>query len=281
MRRSWLVAVVVMAFLMGEGLVLAQGRGGAGTRNRVAAKRPTKNPLEGKPESIKEGGAKFRTRCSGCHGVDARGNVAPDLTVLWSSGRTDDRIFDVVRTGVPGTDMPAADPTRILDSDIWETLAYLRTVSVTTPPQNPTGNAQNGERIFRTNCARCHMVNGRGGQLGPDLSRIGAARPQRVMASKLRAPTTDNIRPGFEPVTLVMRDGQRIRAVKKNEDEFSIQIMDTREQIQGYLKANLTEVINEKESLMPVYGPEQLNENDFNDLMRYLGTLRGTESASR
>ena len=43
-------------------------------------------------------------------------------------------------------------------------------------------------------------------------------------------------------MTLVTRDGQRIRGVKKNEDEFSIQIMDMRERLQGYLKANLTEI---------------------------------------
>ena len=72
--------------------------------------------------------------------------------------------------------------------------------------------------------------------------------------SKLRG-TSDVIRPGYEPVTLVTRDGQRIRGVRKNEDEFSIQIMDMRERLQGFLKANLTEVTDEKQSVMPVYGP--------------------------
>ena len=38
--------------------------------------------------------------------------------------------------------------------------------------------------------------------------------------------------PGYESVTLVTKDGQKIRGVKKNEDVFSIQIMDTRERIQ-------------------------------------------------
>ena len=276
-----------MLFLMGEGLVLAQGRGGrggAGAQGRgataaAAQQRPAKNPLEGKADAIKQGGAKFNTRCASCHGVDARGDTAPDLTVVWSSGKADDRIFDIVRTGVTGTEMPAANPERVPDSEIWEVLAYLRTVSVTTPAANPTGNAENGDRIFRANCSRCHMVSGRGGQLGPDLSRIGSGRAPRIIVSKLRG-TSDLIRPGFEPVTVVTRDGQRIRGVKKNEDEYSVQIMDMREQIQGYLRANLTEVIDEKASVMPVYGPEQLNETNLNDLMRYLGTLRA-ESAAR
>jgi hypothetical protein len=77
-------------------------------------------------------------------------------------------------------------------------------------------------------------------------------------------------------VTLVTRDGDRIRGVKKNEDEFSIQIMDARERLQGYLKANLADVTVDKQSLMPVYGADRLNDRDADDLLRYLTMLRGT-----
>ena len=55
--------------------------------------------------------------------------------------------------------------------------------------------------------------------------------------------TTAFTRPGYEAVTLVTRSGDRIRGVRKNEDEFSVQIMDMRERLQGYLKANLAEPI--------------------------------------
>ena len=111
-------------------------------------------------------------------------------------------------------------------------------------------------------------MNGRGGQLGPDLSRIGSGRPRGgTRNGKLRG-SADFMRPGYEPVTIVTREGERIRGIKKNEDEFSIQIMDTRERLQGYLKANLSEVTVEKQSLMPVYGPDRLNDRDLDDLLR-------------
>ena len=124
------------------------------------------------------------------------------------------------------------------------------------------------------------MVNGRGGQLGPDLSRIGSGRPRAALTRKIRAPS-DNIRSGYEPVTLVLRDGQRIRAVKKNEDEFSIQVIDMRQRVQGYAKANLTEVAADKQSVMPAYGPDQLSNGDLDDLVSYLATLRGPDSGGR
>jgi len=240
--------------------------------------RPTKNPLEGNQLAISNGGAMFRNRCAGCHGPDARGYLGPDLTGIWESGRTDDKIFDIVRRGVPGTEMTPADPQRVPDRDIWQTLAYLKTKTAVAAA-SPTGDAANGERIFRANCSSCHIVDGRGGQLGPDLSRIGSGRPRAGLMAKLRG-ASDVVRPGYEAVTLVTREGDRIRGVKKNEDEFSIQIMDTRERLQGFLKANLTQLTIEKQSLMPVYGPDRLNERDLDDLLRYLTGLRGSSTKS-
>jgi hypothetical protein len=51
--------------------------------------------------------------------------------------------------------------------------------------------------------------------------------------------------------------------------------MDMREQIQGFLKTNPSEVTSDKQSLMPVYGPDRLNDRDLDDLLRYLTALRG------
>jgi hypothetical protein len=73
---------------------------------------------------------------------------------------------------------------------------------------------------------------------------------------------------------VVTKDGQKVRGVKKNEDAFSIQLMDMRERIQGYQKSN-AEVTLEKTSLMPVYDEKRLSESDLTDLVGYLTTLRG------
>ena len=76
-------------------------------------------------------------------------------------------------------------------------------------------------------------------------------------------------------MTLVTRKGERVRGIRKNEDEFSIQIMDSRERIRGYLKADLQQVVFEKTSLMPEYSAERLSPSELNDLVAYLSTLRG------
>ena len=271
-RCAALVAIAIG--LAGGRFLIAQDRAAGRPESR-----PARNPLEGNAQAISNGAAMFRTRCAGCHGPDAHGYLGPDLTGFWAAGGTDDRMFDTVRRGVPGTEMIGADPQRVLDKEIWQMLAYIRTLSAV-PAVPPTGDAANGERIFRANCNGCHRVNGRGGVLGPDLSRIGSARPRAGLQSKIRG-SADFIRPGYEPVTLVTKDGERIRGVRKNEDEFSIQIMDARERLQGYLKANLAEFTTDRQSLMPVYGPDRLGDHDLDDLLRYLTSLRGATDATR
>jgi cytochrome c oxidase cbb3-type subunit III len=277
MRRTASVAAALMTIalsLAAERLAIAQDRPAARTEPR-----PTKNPFEDNALAIRNGGAMFRSRCTGCHGPDGRGYLGPDLTGFWAAGGTDDRMFDTIRRGVPGTEMTGADPLRVLDKDIWQIVAYVRTLAAV-PAASPTGDAANGERIFNAQCSSCHRVNGRGGQLGPDLSRIGSARARAGLLSKLRG-SSDVIRPGYEPVTLLTREGQKIRGVKKNEDEFSIQIMDTQERLHGYLKANLIALTVDEQSLMPVYGPDRLIARDVDDLLQYLTTLRGAAGARR
>ena len=238
---------------------------------------PKTNPLVGNPDAIRSGMGLYRARCADCHGMDARGVRAPDLTQFWAAGRTDDGLFKTLKEGVPGTEMPVFGA-RMFDQEAWQILAYVRTLAASAPTDPPKGNAENGQRIFRANCASCHRVNGGGGRLGPDLSRIGMARNRDVMVRQIRGATED-FRPGYEPVTITPADGQPIRGVKKNEDLFSVQIMDSRERIQGYEKSQVRAVANDAKSAMPVYGPDRLSESDLDDVIRYLQTLRGFDPA--
>jgi putative heme-binding domain-containing protein len=210
--------------------------------------------------------------------MDARGSQGPDLTNLWSSGLTDARIFDIVRHGIPGTEMPDQG-FRVTDVEIWDTISYLHSLNTPSAGDAPHGDAARGKNVFSTNCSTCHTVNGYADRFAPDLSRIGASRSPAALSNKIRGNGT--IRPGYEPVTLVFRDGQRIQGVAKNEDAFSIQIMQLNGRIQGYMKSDLKEVVHEPHSFMPVYGPSQINDGELDDLLSYLCALRGAESPGR
>ena len=66
------------------------------------------NPHLGNRESIRGGMALYRVRCADCHGLDATGYRGPDLVAAIGGGMPDERLFDTIRKGVPGTEMPAA-----------------------------------------------------------------------------------------------------------------------------------------------------------------------------
>lgn len=264
------VLFVLMTTAVAGGVLLAQ------TRDVKSDTYPGTNPHLNNKESIRGGMALYRTRCGDCHGLDASGYRGPDLISLIAGGATDEALFQAIRKGVPGTEMPSSTAP---DVDLLQILAYLRNLGTVAPSDAPIGNVANGEKLFSAQCTACHRVAGKGGRIGPDLSRIGVARSRAALVREIRTPH-DWVPPSFETVTIVTKDGQKIRGVKKNEDAFSIQVMDTRERIQGYLKSNV-EVINDKNSLMPVYDAKRLNDSDLTDIVGYLSTLRGYDVAVR
>ncbi len=175
--RTLVVALALAASCISSVLIGAQGDP------------PAVNPLADNPDAIQTGMGLFRSRCADCHGMDARGVRGPDLTQVWATGRTDGGLFRTVRRGVPGTEMPSAG-VRTTDDEIWKILAYLETLAAPAPTATIAGDAENGERVFRAQCASCHRVNGSGGRLGPGpVARRRVARAATAVVRRIRGAT--------------------------------------------------------------------------------------------
>jgi putative heme-binding domain-containing protein len=242
------------------------------------AQEATTNPRAGDATAINGGKNVYRGRCGVCHGIDAKGYRGSDLTTGdWVHGGSDSQIFKTIQAGVTGTEMPANG--NMSDDEIWMVIAYLRTLGNPGGPAAERGDATKGDQLFwakdKGNCSQCHMIGGRGGRIGPNLSRIGAARSVAALEREIRKPN-EVVPVGFETVTVVTRDGRKIRGTRKNEDTFSIQLMTANEEILSFQKQDLAQVLPEPErSLMPVYGPERLSDTELADIVRYLRSLRG------
>jgi len=253
----------------------------------LLAQAPKKNPVEGDAAAIREGSSLFRANCAPCHGFNARGGGrGPDLTIgRWIHGGADEAIFRTISQGVPGTEMPA---NLFEDSEVWALIAYLRSISGA-PAAPMSGDPAAGERLFfgKEKCASCHMVRGQGGHLGPDLSRVGAARSLAYLTESIREPDKDlslgyldpNNHYGapleYDTVIAVTRDGERITGIAKNEDAFSIQVLDTNDRLHLLSKKDLADVRHERRSLMPAYNTDTLTATELQDLLAYLSSLRG------
>jgi len=236
----------------------------------VAVSAQQTNPFANDVMAVRAGRALFANRCADCHGADAKGFSGPDLTVLWADGTSDDRVFQIIRDGVSGSIMPSSTAP---DQELWAIVTYVKSISTVPEFLNDIGDAARGQEVFEARCTRCHRVAGEGGRIGPDLSRIGRIRTRETLIQALRDPGAV-VGAGFRPVTVVTADGERIRGVAKGEDAFSIQIMDTRQQLRGFRKADLSEVVREPGSLMPAFTDARLPQGDLDDVVRYLGTLR-------
>jgi cytochrome c oxidase cbb3-type subunit III len=277
-KRGCAAAALFIGWMLVEGLFV---------RRVIGQDKPISNPVAGNPAAIKEGASLFRSNCSPCHGAEARGGGrGPDLTGgRWVHGSSDASVFRTITQGVPGTEMSANG---FEDSETWAIIAYLRSLA---PAKNAvvSGDRAKGEKIFSgsAGCSTCHMVQGRGGLLGPDLSRVGAARPVSYLIDSVREPNKElssepsdpNNHYGlplvYDTVTAVTSSGQKITGVAKNEDTFSIQILDTNQRLQLLLKKDLKEVVHERKSLMTAYSEEMLSATDLQDLVAYLTSLLG------
>lgn len=247
----------------------------------------SKNPLGDAPEVAKLGEFQFRSNCSFCHGLGARGGGrGPDLTRAQKHhGNSDALIFRNIREGVPGTAMPAAVGSigvGMTEEEIWQVVAYIRSIEVKAPAR-PTGDATRGKVLFDGAgvCRTCHMVRGKGGRTGPDLTTVAATRSVESIVDSVRnpgrrlAPRPLESGPECGTVHVVTAEGRKLTGVLLNEDNFSVQIMDMAEQIHLLEKDKLTSFQKTRESLMPGYDQKALRDADLQDIVAYLLSLGG------
>jgi putative heme-binding domain-containing protein len=249
-----------------------------------------KNPFVGDAKIAKLGEYQFRLNCAFCHGLGARGGGrGPDLTRAQKRhGSSDSEIFHNIHDGIPGTAMPAATNGGIgvgmTDEEIWQVVTYIRSVQVKAPAQ-PAGNAARGKELFYGSaaCFTCHMMEGKGGRLGPDLTAVASSRSTEYLIESVRNPNQRLAKGIFEAMkefpqeyetaSVVTADGTKYAGVVFNEDQFTLQMLDTHEQLHLFEKEKLRSFDKRRESLMPAYDQKTLSDRDLQDLIAYLQTV--------
>jgi cytochrome c oxidase cbb3-type subunit III len=246
-----------------------------------------RNPYAGDAKAAKAGEYEFRINCALCHGLGAHGGGrGPDLTRAQKKHvHSDEEMFQVISNGIPGTVMPSngtnGQGVGMTDEEIWQIITYIRSVEVKAPA-NAAGIAAHGKELFYgdANCSLCHMVEGKGGRLGPELTAVGGSRTRESMIDSVRNPSrqlawglteaTKEFPQEYETVTVVTADGKQIKGVALNEDNFSVQMMDGNEQIHLLEKDKLRSFQKSRESMMPKYSPDALSDKDLQDIVAYL-----------
>ena len=233
------------------------------------------NPLAGDPAAIDIGKGNFRLHCAACHGIHAQGGRGPDLTRAWfTAGDADADLFRVISKGVEGTEMTAYGE-RFDDSMIWRFVAFIRSAARNTPA-SISGDTQHGREIFqgKGGCGGCHAIEGKGGGIAPALTRVGRERSLGYLREKLLEPSK-SITPGYDTVTVKLRDGRVIRGISKGFDDFSAQLLDVNKRFYSFRKEEVASMKIDERSLMPANYGQKLTPVEQTDVLAYLASLQG------
>ncbi len=221
---------------------------------------------------IEDGSRAFRNSCQNCHGPD--GDEIPGVDLgrgQFKTAKSDADLVRIIRNGVPGTAMP---PVNMPEEQATRIVAYLRSLAATKRSATAAGDPVRGKAIFdgKGKCVTCHRVEGMGGRLGPELSRIGQLRRSMELEQSLLDPQAE-VLPTNRFYRVVTRDGATVTGRLLNHDTFSVQLLDASEQLRSFVKADLREQ-GFVASPMPS-AKTTLTAQEVTDVVGYLVSLKG------
>ena len=225
----------------------------------------------------------YQAHCGRCHGMLGHGGEGPNLARPTLPRAPDhESLVQVIRSGIPGTGMPGTRSNLVSDLEVDLIAAYVRTLAQDVVAEI-AGDATRGRDVFATagDCYSCHVIDGRGTGIGPELSGIGLRRGVEYLYASLRTPGSElpvsrrGLLRGFRgylPIRAVTREGRVITGMRVNEDAFTIQLRSISGRTVSLRKEDLVELEKQFDhSLMPAV--EEMTEADIDDLVAFLAEL--------
>lgn len=278
--RCGLTTALLIGFLVPLAILPAQAQ-------RRGAPTGPPNPFAGNSQAIAQGEQVYNQNCTSCHGPNGgAGEIGPEiihnLSVPLRGELNDNQILEVIRNGAPGTLMPAWKG-KLADDDILKIGAFLHSLRGTAIDNPLPGNVAHGEEIFwgKGQCGSCHMLDGRGGLKGPDLTNVAAEYKSNLIVDALTKPNHRVYGDGgvhlralpamdtYDPVHVTLTSGRTIDGVLLNQDSYSLQLMGDDNQLHLLDRAQVKAVAN-KPPLMPTDYDKRLTKDEFADLMAFL-----------
>lgn len=233
---------------------------------------PQQNPYTS-PADLQRGEQLFLGQCGRCHGPKGGGGIGAILAQPRLRHAPDDQsLFSVIREGVRGTEMPAGST--LSTREVWQLAAFVRSLG-RVPTEVIAGDPQRGQQVYQKGkCAQCHIANGQGTSVGPELSDVGARRSATYIRTSMVDPSAD-VPDRFAQLRITTKDGRRITGVRLAEDTFTIQLVDLSGRSHSFFKQELTDIKKDfDKSPMPGYR-DLLSASELDDLVAYLVSLPG------
>ena len=169
--------------------------------------------------------------------------------------------------------LPLVTPTAAIDPQqrqqqfarVHELLAFVK-----------TGNASRGEDLFKSEralCTSCHAVSNTGGNLGPDLTKVGAIRTATDLLEAIIYPSSSYVR-SYEPAIIGLKSGQELYGIVKDEKQDTVRLATGPSTEVSLPRLEISGITEGSMSLMPPGFDGILSPQEIADLVTYLLTLR-------
>lgn len=197
------------------------------------------------------------------------GKLPPDLALdLLDAARTRANA-PRMKTYAPLKEKLAAYDKQAEDRSAKDPLARFRDVT-------HGGDAERGKAAFLNNtavyCQRCHKFEGQGGEVGPELTRIGSKQTRDYIVEALVDPNK-TIAKGFESVVLTLEDGRVVSGVLKSKTDQQYVIVTAEAKVMTFAK---DEVAGERpdRSAMPDDLLKKLTRQELRDVVEFLAATK-------
>lgn len=144
------------------------------------------------------------------------------------------------------------------------------------------GDPALGKKVFfektQLSCVRCHKINDVGGEVGPNLSKLGNTKDAKYLLEAVVAPNA-KIAENFKTIIIQTTDGKILSGILRTETDDELVLMNANGEI---IKVPQDDIEGEKDGLssMPADLMKNLNERELRDLVAFLKSLNGTVDVS-
>jgi quinoprotein glucose dehydrogenase len=143
------------------------------------------------------------------------------------------------------------------------------------------GNPQRGKELYLNTkvlaCATCHSMEGVGGNVGPDLTRLWDTHSVEKVLEAIVEPSKE-IKEGYQSYKAVTLDGQVFEGLRVSDTAKEVVIREASGRDVRIARDDLDELIPSKLSLMPDNAVAQLSFDQFIDLLAFLKDRPAQES---
>jgi putative membrane-bound dehydrogenase-like protein len=139
-------------------------------------------------------------------------------------------------------------------------------------PTLKAGDVRRGQIVFHSEkaaCFSCHAIGYRGGNVGPDLTKIGSVRSERDLLESIVFPSVSFVR-SFEPIAVATASGKVYNGLLRGETADELLLATGVNQEARVSRREVEEIRPSSVSIMPAGLEQQLTHQELADLVAFL-----------